>query len=427
MATGPLAGMRVMEFSQIVAGPFLGCVLSDLGAEVVKVERPGGDFHRNWGAIVPGEGKRFQSLNRGKRSIVIDLRHEGARDVIRRLVTEFDVVTNNFRPRVSRELGIDYESLREVHPSLVYASITGWGSGGPMAELGANDPVISAYSGLTVADQKVDARGAPRSVTCTVIADFTAGLAAAVGIASALLYRERTGEGQHIEAPLLQSALAVQPTNVMREPLHDSAIRDPMMERVREVRARGGDYTEVLSAREGARISDSAALRGFVYAYATRDGYLQLGAITPPTRDAVRRLVGITDDRSDEPDYDASDPANIAYADTRIERLRTYFADRTSLDAVDELTAAGVPVGPVQLPEELADDRQVQAAGMMADLEHPVTGAQRVVGPIIAMSGTPTGVQGPAPTIGADTDELLGGAGFDASTIASLREAGVVA
>ena len=124
MDAGALTGIRVLEFSQIVAGPYLGCILSDLGAEVVKVERPGGDFHRNWGAVVPHEGKRFQSLNRGKRSIVVDIGQPQGREVIRQLVRGFDVVTNNFRANIAQRLGIDYETLREARPDLIYCQIT---------------------------------------------------------------------------------------------------------------------------------------------------------------------------------------------------------------------------------------------------------------------------------------------------------------
>ena len=425
MEAGALTGIRVLEFSQIVAGPFLGCMLSDLGAEVVKVERPGGDFHRNWGAVVPHEGKRFQSLNRGKQSIVVDLGQERGREVVRQLVRGFDVVTNNFRASIAERIGIDFETLRAERPDLIYCQISGWGMEGPMRDLGANDPVICAYSGLTVGDGKVSAEGVPQTVSCSVVADHSAGFAAAVGIVSALYYRERTGEGQRIDAALLQAALAIQPTQVMREPVEDATLRDQIMGRVRAVRADARPYSDVLEARRGTRRQDSA-WRGFSRAFEAKDGVLQLGAITPRTRDTVRRMVGIAGDRSDEPDFDVADPASEAFNQHRERAIAEYIAARTTAELIEEFSAAGVPIAPVQVPEELSDDAQVRAAGFMAELEHPLTGPQRVVGPVVQMSGTPTRVRGAAPLLGADSDELLATAGFTTAAIASLREEGVV-
>ena len=421
---GALAGIRVLEFSQIVAGPFLGCILSDLGAEVVKVERPGGDFHRTWGAVVPREGKRFQSLNRGKRSLVVDLGRERGREVIRRLVRGFDVVTNNFRPGAAERMGIGEETLRAERPDLIYCQITGWGSEGPMRGLGANDPVICAYSGLTVGDGKVSPEGVPETVSCSVVADHSAAFAAAVGVVSALYHRGRTGEGQRVEAALLQAALSIQPTQVMREPVEDATARDPMVERIREARAAGRPYAELLAARRGVRRSN-AAWRGFSLAFPAQDGMVQLGAITPRTRDAVRRLVGIADDRSDEPDFDVRDPANEALNRRRERAIAGYVAARTTAQLVEEFGAAGVPIAPVQAPEELADDPQVRAAGFMAELEHPLTGPQRVVGPVVALSATPTRVRSAAPVLGADGGEVLAAAGYAPAEIAALREEGV--
>lgn len=425
MDAGALAGVRVLEFSQIVAGPFLGCILSDLGAEVVKVERPGGDFHRNWGAVVPHEGKRFQSLNRGKRSIVIDIGEPRGRELIRELVRGFDVVTNNFRANIAGRLGIDYETLREARPDLIYCQISGWGMSGPMADLGANDPVICAYSGLTVGDGKVSPEGVPQTVSCSVVADHSAAFAAAVGIVSALYHRQQTGEGQRIDAALLQAALALQPTQVMREPVEDATFRDPMVERIQAARASGKPYAEVLQARTGSRRSE-AAWRGFSRAFASRDGVVQLGAITPRTRDTVRQLVGIEGDRSDDPDFDVNDPATEAFNAYREQTLAAWIAERSTTELLEQFSAAGVPIAPVQAPEELSDDPQVQAAGYMAQLDHPLTGPQQVMGPVVDMSGTPTRVQGPAPVLGADSDDVLATAGLSPAAIASLREDGVI-
>ena len=425
MTAGPLAGIRVLEFSQIVAAPFLGCILSDLGADVVKVEPLAGDQHRSWGAVVPGEGKRFQSLNRGKRGIALDLQQPAGREVIRRLLPAFDVVTNNYRSGVAERLGIDYATLRALRPDLIYCEINGWGHAGPIAGDAAADPVVCAYSGLTAADAKLGDDGAPLAVSCAAISDYAAGFSAAIGVLAALYHRALTGEGQLVEASLLRSALAIQDTTVMREPVADATLRDPMLAAVHSIRTRGGAYREVIAARAGQRMSDTAALKGFNSAYETADGVLWLGAVTPKNRNAVRALLGITDDRAESPDFDASDPASIAYGDRRKAHIAQQLRTRTTYEWFEAFRAAGVPVAPVQLPEEMADDPQVVANGFMTPLVHPITGPQQVASPVVTLSATPTAVRKPSPTLGEDTTALLAEAGFTPAEIAALRASDV--
>ena len=157
-------------------------MLSDLGAEVIKVERPpGGDPHRNFGAVIPNEGKRFQAVNRGKRSILVDLQTTAGRELIQRILPSFDVLTINFRQRVLERLGIDYETLSALHPGLVYCRISAFGSRGPLADRAGTDATMSAYSGLTVGDAKVDEAGAPEHISSGPVSDYTSGLAAVIG------------------------------------------------------------------------------------------------------------------------------------------------------------------------------------------------------------------------------------------------------
>ena len=425
MANGPLHGVRVLEFSQIVAVPFLGTILSDMGAEVVKVEPPGGDQHRSWGAIVPNEGKRFHSLNRGKRDLAINLQDPRGREVIHRLVPRFDIVAHNYRWGVADRLGVGYDTLRAINPRLIFLEVTGWGTTGPMRDLAGADPVVTAYSGVMAGDGKVGEDGQPLMVSCAPISDVSAGFSAAAGVLAALYHRERTGEGQRVETSLLRSALAIQPTVVMREPVSDAMVRDPMLDRVREVRARGGSFLEVLEARQLQRF-DSAALAGFIQSYQTSDGVLMLGAVTPKLREVVREVLGIADDPADQPGFDAADPASHVYGRERKAYIANVMRVRTTAEWMELLSAAGVPAAPAALPEEMVDDPQVQADGIMVELEHPLTGPQQVVGPIVNMSATPTSVSGPSPTLGADNDALLEEAGYSSDEVSDLRSAGVV-
>ncbi len=423
-APGPLEGVRVLEFTQIVAGPVAGVNLSDLGADVIKVEPPEGEPTRRGLAVVPNEGKGFQALNRGKRSLAIDMQDERAQALMQRLAAGSDVVLNNYRLGVAERLGIDYETLRQVKPDLIYWQNTGFGEGGPEAYRAGSDVVAQAYSGLMVTDGKTDDDGAP-DLIATPIADFTSGFAAAMGVAAALFHRERTGEGQYLSTSLLRTGLFLQASAVMREPVHDAVIRDPLFERVQSAREAGGSYDEVLATRK-AGLGIRGAFRLYYGGYRAKDGAVVLGALTRANRDGMRRVLGIEGERSDEPDYDARDPENQARAAEWKRVIRETFLTKTAAEWMALFDAEGVPVAPVQFPEQLADDGQVNADGMMWDLEHTVTGEQWVVGPAVLMSATPTRARRPAPALGEHSAEILRSAGATDDDIAALIEAGVV-
>jgi formyl-CoA transferase len=421
---GALHGIRVLEFSQIVAGPVCGTNLSDLGADVIKVEPLEGEQTRRSGAIVPLNGKGFQALNRGKSSLSLDLADDRGRDVIHRLMPSIDVVTINYRLGVAERLGIDYETLSAIRPGLIYWQNTGFGKDGPEAYRAGSDIVAQGYSGLIVADGKTDEDGAPVQVTMP-IADQATGVVAAMGICAALFHRERTGEGQLLDTSLLRTGLFLQAMSVMREPVHDSATRDPLLAEIEQVQASGGSYDAMLDVRNQLRRL-RAAFRLYYGGYRTKDGAVVLGALTKANRDGMRAVLGIEGERSDEPDYDARDPENLAEAGRWLAVIRKQMLTRTAAEWVADFDAAGVPATVVQLPEEMADDPQVQADGMMTELVHEITGPQRVVGPALTMSKTPTAVSGPAPDLGADNDALLAEVGLNEAEIASLRDAGVV-
>jgi crotonobetainyl-CoA:carnitine CoA-transferase CaiB-like acyl-CoA transferase len=421
---GPLEGVRVLEFSQIVAAPVAGVNLSDLGADVIKIEPFEGEPTRRGLAVVPNEGKGFQALNRGKRSLALDMQDARAQALVQRLAATSDVLLINYRLGVAERLGIDYETLRQVKPDLIYWQNTGFGEAGPEAYRAGSDVVAQAYSGLMVTDGKTDDDGAPDLIS-TPIADITSGFAAAMGIAAALYHRERTGEGQYLSTSLLRTGLFLQGSTVMREPVHDAVIRDPLFERVEAVREAGGSYDELLSTRkEGLAVR--GAFRLYYGGYRAKDGAIVLGALTKANRDGMRRVLGIEGEHSDDPDYDARDPENQARAAEWKQVIRETFLTRTVAEWVALLDAEGVPVAPVQFPEQLADDPQVNADGMIWDLDHTLTGAQRVVGPAVLMSATPTRAQRAAPALGEHSTEVLRAAGASDEEITALVEAGVI-
>lgn len=422
---GALDGIRVLACTQIVAGPFAGIVLSDFGAEVVKLEPLEGEGYRNSGAVVPKEGKRFQSLNRGQKSLAIDLSRPEGREAVHRIIPSFDVILINYRPGVPERMGIGYEELSAIHPGLIYCNITGFGETGPWADRGATDLVASAYSGLVAGDDKMTEEGEPAQLT-PAISDYVTGLACAASINAALYHREKTGLGQRIDAALLRSALAIQDVYVMRQAVTDAVLRDPMVAKVNEARADGATYEEVLRIRRDYRWAGACPPRLYYNGYNCADGQIVLGCLTKATRNGARRVLGMDHDRTDDAAFDPWEPENIRQVKEWKRQIQETIRAHTVAHWIEAFSAQGVPVAPVQIPEELSEDPHVQALGALVDFEHPVTGPQTVVGPMTRMSLTPTRASRPSPALGEHTDETLRKGGLSAEEIAALHSAGVV-
>jgi crotonobetainyl-CoA:carnitine CoA-transferase CaiB-like acyl-CoA transferase len=424
MSAGALDGIRVLEFSQIVAGPVAGIALSDFGADVVKVEPLEGESRRNSGAVVPNEGKYFQSLNRGKRSLTLDLRQPAGQAVVHRLIPHFDVVLSNYRTGVTARLNIDYATLSHINPSLIYSNITGFGDGGPFATRAGSDIVAQAYSGLMAAEAKTDEHGAPVQITGTTIIDRASGLAAAMGICAALFHRERTGEGQEIHISLLHTALELLAPNVMREPVQDANIRDPFLADLTALRDAGVRYDEIAGRRKR-QAPRFASHRLYYGGYHTARGGIVLGALTQHNRDTIRGILDMHDD-TDAPTFNAAEPENQARIEAWREEIQARLLEHTAEEWAARLVEAGVPASVVNFPEEMSDDPQVEAMGMMTSLDHGITGPQRVVSPIVRMSATPTAISMPSPPLGHHSRAILTEAGYAPGEIDALVAARVI-
>ena len=345
---GPLAGVKVFEVSQIVAGPYCGLNLVDLGADVIKVEPPGGEGSRAQGAIVPGESKGFHALNRGKRSLVVDLQHPDGQALVHRVIAGFDVFTINARPGVPERLRVDYDTLRQFRPDLIHLENSGFGNEGPSKTRSGSDAVAQAYSGLLAGDGKVDSFGAPEIISATAPADFQAGLAGTMAICAALFHRAMTGEGQAIETSLLMAGIAIQGFRVSQAPALDAFTTDIALKRMYEVREAGGSYKEQIDARGG--IHDQmgrAAGRIFYGGYAVKDGGIILGALTPRNRDQMRRVIGIEDDPTNTPDFDSNIPEHRKLVDVTLERVREIMLTKTMDEWIEAFEAEGAPCSKV--------------------------------------------------------------------------------
>ncbi|MSQ30023.1 MAG: CoA transferase [Dehalococcoidia bacterium] len=419
MADGPLHGVRVLEFSLIVSGPFLGMNLADMGADVIKVEPPEGEVRRHVG-VVPNTSKIFQWVNRGKRTIQMDLKTPEALAFIHRIITDIDVVVINYRPGAPKRLGIDYETLSKINPRLIYANITGFGSEGPMSEDGGADMTAIAYSGAMAANGKIDENGAPEGIGGIVLGDTASGLGGAMGVCAALFNREKTGMGQYLETSLVGSAMALEGLTLMHEATTDKVGRAKIIKKYAEVRAAGGTYADLINARkEGV----PTARRGANYwsGYNAKDGALVFSANTQAGRVQVRRVLGFEGLGDDDPNVDVNAPDFPEMVKRERAEIERIIRQRTVREWMRDFRAAGAPVAPVLLPEEVADDEQ--GTHYFQDLVHPVTGPERHVKPIVSFSRTPSFIRAPADMPGDHVDEILRQFGLTDAEMAALREA----
>ncbi len=393
-AGGALAGYRIIDLTQMLAGPICGMRLGDLGADVVKVEPPGsGEFNRTHslaGAYVNGEATTFLALNRNKRSVALNLKHPDGVEAFRDLVRSADALVQNFRAGVTDRLGIGYEHLRTINPRLVYCSISGYGQTGPYRDRPGQDLVVQGYSGSMWA---VGKEGDPPFPGALWAADAMTGYQAAIGILGALLARARTGEGQHVQVDML------------------SVVMDAQAQELVTFLNAG-----ILPARSG-EASAHAAIPAPYGVYETADGWITLAMCPLP---ALGRAIGVP--RLEEmTDYDDG----VRCRDEVYRLVRPAMRAKTTAAWMAILDGVNVWCGPVYTHADLEHDPHVVATGAITTIEHPVAGPVRMPTPPIRLSGTPTGIGRPSPRLGEHTAEVLGGLpGYDGERIAALAAAG---
>ena len=418
--SGPLTGVRVLEFSEIIAAPFGGMLLADMGAEVIKVEPPWGEPWRLNTPVVPLESKTYISINRGKKSLPLDLSKPEAREIVGRLVPKTDVVVINYRPDVPAKLGIDYEALSALNPRLIYCETTAFGRRGPESARPGYDIVIQAMSGLMAMDGHL--RGGVPQVIIPAVADFSTGVAIAWAVSAALYNRERTGRGQRVDTSLLGTALSLQANRFLWIEATDTETRQSLLDGLTELRAQGKSYQE---AHEHHRAHTFTPLLNIYYrTYQTRDSVIAVGCLSDPLRKKLLSVLGLHDIRFDD-GYDPGSDEALAFAQALHGKAEAIFRQRSAAEWLRDLDAAGVPAGPVRFPEELVDDPQVLANGFQADLDHSLLGRMKMTGPLVQMTETPLEATASSPALGEHTDDLLRDLGYSADDVQGLRDAGV--
>ncbi|MBC5767920.1 CaiB/BaiF CoA transferase family protein [Ramlibacter albus] len=391
----PLEGMRVLDLTNVMAGPYCAMVLGDLGAEVVKVESPEGDGTRKFEPQVNGESYCFAVLNRNKKSIVVDMKSPEGREAILRIAARSDIVIENFRPGVVKKLGIDYESIRKVKPDIIYASMSGFGQTGPYGKKGGFDIIAQGMSGIMMMTGHPGGRPAKVGIAMN---DIACGVTTLYGILGAMIGKLRHGSGQYLETSLLEAGLAWS---------------------IWEFGAYFGGGE--LPTATGTRHRRSAPYQAF----RSQDGYVTIGASGDKLWKIFCEQVVGQPQWLQDPRF-ARNPLRVKNADALQELIESILTTKPTAHWVEKLDAAGVPGGPVYTYDQTLADPHVLHRQMVYDIEHPRIGPMKTLGLPLKSTGDLTKIRKPAPLHGQHTREVLQEVGYAASDVSALLERGVV-
>jgi len=389
-----LEGIRVLDVTQVMAGPFCAMLLADLGATVIKVEPPAGDSTRQMPGASGTDSPSFNAVNRGKRSIVINLKTAEGREVFARLARSSDIVIENYRPGVMRSLGLDYATLSATNPRLIYASISGYGQTGPDRGKGGFDLIAQGVAGIMSITGEP---GGPPVKAGVPVTDLGAGLFALVGILAALQHRARTGAGQQIDTSLVDAGVALSVW----------------------------EATEYFSGIGVPRALGSAHRMNAPYqAVRCADGYITLGAANERLFRRLCEVLGHTEWSAD-PAF-AENASRVKHREALAARIESITATQPRAHWLSLLEANDIPCGPINDYAQVFADPQVLAREMVVETAHPTFGHLRTLGSPIKMSATPPDVSRRAPQLGEHTEEVLAEAGLGDAAIGALRAAGAI-
>jgi formyl-CoA transferase len=389
-----LDGLRVLDVTQVMAGPFCAMLLADLGADVIKVEPPSGDSTRQMPGAVAGDSPSFNAVNRGKRSVALNLKTSGGRDAFVRLARSTDIVIENYRPGVMAALGLDYPTLSALNPRVIYASISGYGQTGPSRDKGGFDLIAQGVAGIMSVTGET---GGPPVKAGVPLTDLGAGLFAAVGILAALEARHRTGAGQHIDTSLVDAGVAL---SVWEATEYFSGIGVPQA------------------------LGSAHRMNAPYQAIRCADGFITLGAANERLFRRLCDVLGHTE-WTTMPEF-ADNASRVRNREALAARIESITVEQPRSHWLMLLEANDIPCGPINDYAQVFADSQVRAREMVVEVDHPTLGRLRTLGSPLKMSGTPPDVRRRAPRLGEHTDVVLREAGFSDEEIAAMREVGAV-
>ncbi len=396
--SGALAGVRVLDFSQVMAGPYCTMLLGDMGADVIKVEPPEGDSSRQMGARgdarLAGESPSYWAVNRNKRGIVVNLKDPRGVDIVRSLAASADITVENFRPGTLDRLGLGYEHLHSLNPGLIYASVSGYGQTGPLAHRGGFDLVAQGESGIM---SVTGSSGSP-PVKCGIpVCDLGAGLFVTYAILCAYIHRCRTGEGQRVETSLLEAGIALSVW----------------------------EATEYFTTGLPPQPTGSAHRMSAPYqAFHCQDGYITIGAANQRTWERLCRVLGL-DSLMARQEF-ATDAERVRHRQALAQAIEAVTMQEPRAHWLRVLEDAGVPCGPINTYPEVFTHPHVIARGMVQEIDHPVGTHIRQIGPAAKCSKTPAGIRRAAPLLGEHTAEVLKEFGYAPQEVESLAREGVI-
>jgi crotonobetainyl-CoA:carnitine CoA-transferase CaiB-like acyl-CoA transferase len=391
----PLEGVRVLDLTNVMAGPYCSMVLGDLGAEVIKLESLDGDSTRNFEPKVNDESYCFAVLNRNKKSIAVDMKAPAGKDIVLKLAERSDIVIENFRPGVVKKLGIAYEDLKKVNPGIIYASMSGFGQTGPYGRKGGFDIIAQGMSGIMMMTGHPGGRPAKVGIAMN---DIACGVTTLYGILGAFIGKLRHGEGQYLETSLLEAGLAWS---------------------IWEFGAWFGGGEKPTAT--GTRHRRSAPYQAF----RSKDGYVTVGASGDKLWRAFVTQVVEKPEWLEDPRFEKN-PLRVKNADALQELIEGVLTTQSTAHWVEKLDAAGVPGGPVYTYEQTLSDPQVQHRRMVYDIDHPKIGAMKTLGLPLKSNGDLTQIRKPAPLHGQHTEEVLREIGYDDKKVRGLLAEGVV-
>jgi crotonobetainyl-CoA:carnitine CoA-transferase CaiB-like acyl-CoA transferase len=392
----PLEGVRVLDLTNVMAGPYCTMVLGDMGADVVKVENfPDGDASRRFDPKVNDESYCFAVLNRNKKSLALDMKEPRGKEVFARLAARADIVIENFRPGVVRKLGIDYDAVRKLNPEVIYASMSGFGQTGPYGSKGGFDIIAQGISGIMTMTGHPGGRPAKVGIAMN---DIASGVTALSGILAAYIARLRTGKGQYLETSLLEAGLAWTPW----------------------------EFGAYFGGGEIPTATGSRHRRSSPYqAYRTQDGYVTLGASNDKLWHNFCTMVCNRPDWMSDTRF-ATAPARLQNIDALEQEIESVLMTRPTAHWVDKLDAAEVPGGPVNRYDEILADPHIAARKMVVDIEHPKIGPMKTIGLPLKSTGELTAIRKPAPWLGQHSADVLRDIGYGTAEINALFSGSVV-
>lgn len=392
----PLEGVRVLDLTNVMAGPYCTMVLGDMGAEVVKIETfPGGDASRRFDPQVNGESYCFAVLNRNKKSLALDMKHPSGKDIAMKLAVRADIITENFRPGVVRKLGLDYTAVQKLNPAVVYASMSGFGQTGPYGTKGGFDIIAQGMSGIMTMTGEPAGRPAKVGIAMN---DIACGVTALSGILAAYIGRLKTGAGQYLETSLLEAGLA-------------------------------WTFWEFGAYFGGGEIPQATGTRhrrsAPYQAFKTKDGYVTLGANTEKLWKSFCTQVCGRPEWMTDPRF-ATPQARLNNADALEREIETVFATQPTAYLVEKLDAAAVPGGPVYRYDQILADPHIRAREMLEEIDHPKIGRMKMMGRPIKSTGDLTAIRKPAPWLGQHSAEVLLDLGYPGDEIEGLFAQSVI-